>query len=315
MAYDLAGKLVWKKDIGAYPNQNNWGCSSSPTVHDGLLYIQCDNEQKSFLVAFDAKTGEEKWKVDRDEKTNWSTPYVWKQKGRTDLVVGGSKKVRGYDPADGKLIWELAIGGGQCNATPAGTEDILYFGTGGMGGGGFGGGRGGPPGGGQPPAGGGQPGGGRGGMGGGANAGTLFAIKAGATGDITPKQGEKTSAGVLWGVPRIAPAAATPIVYDGYVYCLARQGGMISCVDAKTGKLAFENERIPNAKSFWASGWAYDGKVFCLDEDGVTHVLKAGPAFELIRTNKLAKDVYWSSPALVDGLVVMRGVDKIMAIK
>ena len=90
---------------------------------------------------------------------------------------------------------------------------------------------------------------------------------------------------------------------------------MISCFDAKTGKAAYKDERIPSAKAFWASGWAYDGKVFALDEDGVTHVLKAGPTFELIRANKLGKDVYRSSPALVDGLVIMRGVDSLVGIK
>jgi outer membrane protein assembly factor BamB len=315
-AYDLAGKEVWAKNVGVYPNQNSWGTSSSPTVHNGLVYIQCDNEEKSFLVAFDAKTGDEKWKVDRTEKTNWSTPYIWKQKDRTDLVVGGSQKLRGYDPATGKVIWELAIGGGQCNASPVGTADMLYFGTGGMGGGRPGGG---PPG--DPPAGGAggqRPGGGqggRGGMGGGAGAGTLFAIKAGVTGDITPQMGQTTSDGIAWSVQRGAPAAATPLVYDGYVYCCARQGGMISCYDAKTGKPGYKDERIPQAKSFWASPWAYDGKIFALDEDGVTHVLKAGPDFEVIRANKLGKDIYWSSPALVDGLVVLRGIDSIVGIK
>jgi outer membrane protein assembly factor BamB len=334
VAYDLAGKQVWKIELGAFPSQMGFGTSSSPTAYNGLVYVQCDNEEKSFLVALDAKTGEEKWKVDRAEKTNWSTPYIWKQKDRTDLVVGGSQKMRGYDPATGKLIWELSIGGGQSNASPVGTAEMLYVGTGGMGGGGGFGrpggggppGAGGPPGGagGQPPASAGQPPGGqrpgggqggRGGMGGGANAGTLFAIKAGVTGDITPKMGKTTSDGIAWSAPRATPAAATPLVYNGYVYCLARNGGMISCFDAKTGKQAYKDERIPQAKAFWASPWAYDGKIFALDEDGVTHVLKAGPEFEVLRANKLGKDMYWSSPALVDGMVVMRGIDSIVGIK
>ena len=325
VAYDLAGKQIWKKELGAIPSQMGFGTASSPTAYNGLVYVQCDNEEKSYLVALDARTGDEKWKVDRAEKTNWSTPHIWKQKDRTDLVVGGSQKVRGYEPASGKLIWELAIGGGQSNASPVGTADMLYFGTGAMGGGGGGGGRGGPgggpPGAGTPPGGaGGQPpggqrpgGGGQGGRGG-ANVGTLFAIKAGVTGDISPKMGQSTSDGIAWSVPRGAPAAATPLVYNGYVYCCARDG-RISCFDAKTGKAAYKDEQIPQAKPFWASPWANDGKVFALDEDGATHVLKAGPEFEVIRVNKLGKDKYWSSPALVDGMVILRGIDSIVGIR
>jgi outer membrane protein assembly factor BamB len=305
IAHDLAGKEIWKKEIGAFPAQNNWGTSSSPAVYDGVLFIQCDNEEKSFLLALDARTGEQKWKVDRQERTNWSTPYLWKTKDRTDLVVGGSGRVRGYNPADGKVIWELAIGGGQSNATPVGDAERLYFGTGGMGGGrpgGFGGG-------------GGRPGGGAGGPGGGgAGAGTLFAIKAGATGDITPKAGEKSSDGMAWAAKGAAPGAASPLVLDGHVYTLDRQGGQVTCLDAKTGEQKYK-ERIPNAGAFWASPWAYDGKVFCLDETGTTHVLKAGPTFEVLRKNTLGKDVYWSSPAVAGGSVFLRGVDSLVCVR
>lgn len=313
VAHDLAGKELWKKDIGAYPAQMNWGTSSSPTVYDGLLYIQCDNEEKSFLLALDARTGEQKWKEDRKgEKTNWSSPYIWKTKDRTDLVVGGNGKLRGYDPKTGKVIWELAIGGGQSNATPVGDSERLYFGTGGMGGGG-----------GRPGGGGGPPGGGPGGPGGGPpggfpaqgpNAGTLFAVKAGATGDITPKAGAKTSDGVAWSVPKAAPGAASPLVYDGLVYTLDRNGGQVGCYDARTGEQKYK-ERIPNAGAFWASPWAYDGHIFCLDETGATHVLKAGPSFEVVRKNTLGKDVYWSSPAVAGGAVILRGVDSLVCVK
>lgn len=288
VALDMAGKEVWKKEIGAFPSMNNWGTSSSPIVHDGVVFVQCDNEQKSFLLALDAKTGEEKWKVSRNEKTCWSTPYIWKTKSRTDLVIGGSQKVQGYDPATGKSLWELTVGGGQANASPTGDDEHLYFGTG-MGGGG--------------------------GRGGATSAGTLFAIKAGATGDITPKAGATSSAGVAWSQPRSAPGAATPLVYDGYVYVLERQGGMVSCFNAKTGEPAYTKERIPNGKAFWASPWAHDGKIFCLDESGTTHVIKAGPEFDLLHANALGNDLYWSTPAVAGGSIFLRGVDTLFCVK
>ena len=175
-----------------------WGTGSSPALADGRLFVQCDNEEKSFIAALDAKTGKEIWREPRDERSTWATPYVWKNKQRTELVTAGSKKVRSYEPATGKLLWELGGVGGQSNATPIGDDERLYVGSGGRGGG-----MGGPGGsaGGGSPGGGGRPGGGMG-MGGG---GTLFAVNAGASGDITLKDGETSNAGVVWSAPRAGP--------------------------------------------------------------------------------------------------------------
>lgn len=313
--FDMTGKLLWKKDFGTYSMMFGHGTASSPIVHDGKLFIQCDNEEKSFLAAFDAKTGKELWKVSRNERTDWCTPVVWKTKNRTDIVTGGSQKLRGYDPETGKAIWEMSVGGGQCQASPVADEERLYFGTaaGPGGGAGFGpgGGRGGP--GGPPGGGGGGPGGPGGGMRGGG--GTLYAIKAGVTGDISLKAGQTSNDGVAWSLPKAGPSAPSPLVYKGYVYILSQQGGMVSCYDAKTGKAAYTHERIPQAKSFWASPWAYDGKVFCLDEEGSTHVLKAGPEFEIITKNSLERETYWSSPAIAGGALFIRGVDHLYCIK
>ena len=150
-------------------------------------------------------------------------------------------------------------------------------------------------------------------MGGGG--GTLFAIKAGATGDISLKPGETSNAGVAWSVARGAPGAASPLIYDGYVYAFERNGGLVSCFEAKTGKAAYSKERISNAGEFWASPWAYDGKIFCIDGNGTTHVLKAGPSFEALGKNTLGKDVYWSSPAIAAGSLFVRGVDSLYCIK
>jgi outer membrane protein assembly factor BamB len=314
--YDLEGKQLWKKDLGSFPMMMGWGTSSSPAVHGELLYLQIDNEEKSFLVALNKKSGDEVWRVTRSEKSNWSTPIIWKNKVRTELVTSGAGKVYSYDPANGKVFWELSQGGGRTNATPVGDDELLYVGAAGFGGGGgFGrpGGGGGFPGGGTPPPGGGAPGGGgRGGFGGGS--GSLFAVKAGATGDITPKQGETTSSGVAWSVPKGGPNTASPLVYQGYVYILEQSGGMVSCYDAKTGKAAYSKERIPGAAQFWASPWAYNGKVFCLDDAGTTHILQPGPEFKVIGKNAI-DDQFWSTPAIARGTLILRGVEGLYCIK
>ena len=128
--YDLDGKEVWAKDLGSYPMQAGWGTASSPVLAGDRLVVQCDNEEKSFLVALDETTGKELWRAGRPERSGWSTPFVWRTKGRTDLVAAGGQKVRGYDPAGGRVVWELDVGGGQCLASPVGEAERLYVGVG-----------------------------------------------------------------------------------------------------------------------------------------------------------------------------------------
>jgi len=126
--YDMEGKLLWEKDMGVYYTQRGWGTGSSPVLYKNTLYIQRDNEENSFLIALDAITGEEKWKVQRDEKTTYSTPYIWKNKIRTELVTCG-KTARSYDPENGKLLWQFQAGGEQVIPSPVGNEELLFLGN------------------------------------------------------------------------------------------------------------------------------------------------------------------------------------------
>jgi outer membrane protein assembly factor BamB len=312
--YDMAGKLLWQKDLGSYPMVMGWGTSSSPALDDERVYVQCDNEEKSFLVAFDKRTGDERWRVERNDHSSWSTPLVWRNKLRTEVVTLGSPMLRSYDPATGKQLWELNMGGGQPSSTPVADAEMLYAGLGGRGMGG--GGRG--PGGGQGrtrPSGAAEdePAGGRGGAGGGGAGGALYAIRAGAEGDISLKTGEKSNAGVAWMAPRAAPEMASPLAYQGCVYTFSRNGGIATCLDAKTGKEIYK-QRIPNAKSFWASPWASDGRIYCLDDGGTTHILVAGPEFKIVGTNTI-DEMFWASPAAVDDSVFLRSVDNLYCIR
>ena len=122
--FDLDGKLKWTNDLGSYPMQMGWGTGSSPILHGDLLYLQCDNDKESFLFALDKKTGKQSWKVARDEKSNWSSPYIWKNRVRTELVTGGGTMVRSYKPENGELLWELSASG-RTAITPVGDEEFL----------------------------------------------------------------------------------------------------------------------------------------------------------------------------------------------
>ena len=96
---DFEGQLVWNVDVGAFPSGNGFGTGSSLTLSKGKLFIQCDNDQDSFVLALDVANGKEIWKSERSSRTSWSSPFLWKNKKRTDLVVCGSGTVTGYDPA------------------------------------------------------------------------------------------------------------------------------------------------------------------------------------------------------------------------
>lgn len=126
--YDLDGSLLWEKDLGAYPTLNGWGTGSSPVLYKDMIFVQVDNEENSFLVALDAESGEELWKKERDELTNYSTPIIWKNSVRTELVTGG-KTARSYDPLTGELFWELEIAGYYNIPSPVSGQDMLYLGN------------------------------------------------------------------------------------------------------------------------------------------------------------------------------------------
>jgi outer membrane protein assembly factor BamB len=276
--YDMDGKLLWKKDLDSYPMAFGFGTGSSPVLADGRLFVQCDNEEKSFLVAFDAKSGQELWKAARPGKSSWSTPLLWKTKQRTELVACGSGKVVSYDPATGKVLWELGGIRASFQASPVADAERVYFGSGGP----MGDGR-------------------------------LFAIKAGASGDITPKDGETSGDGIAWVQPRSAPYVASPLVYGEYLYVLQGTGNILTCYDARTGKQVYR-ERLTGARGFTSSPWAHDGKVFCLDDGGTTYVVQAGPAFKVLGKNGL-DEMCWSSPAAGGGALFLRTVDSLYCIQ
>ena len=87
-AYDTEGKPRWKTELGAHPTMQGYGTGSSPAILDGRVFVQCFNEDKSFLACFDAKTGKELWRAARDKAgTSWTTPLVWHNAKRKELSL------------------------------------------------------------------------------------------------------------------------------------------------------------------------------------------------------------------------------------
>jgi outer membrane protein assembly factor BamB len=105
---DMKGTVVWQKDLGKMHTLHAHGEGSSPVLYGDKLIVCWDDEAKSWLYAFDKRTGKELWKTPRDEKTSWSTPLIVEVEGKTQVIVSATKRVRGYDVATGEEIWECA---------------------------------------------------------------------------------------------------------------------------------------------------------------------------------------------------------------
>jgi len=107
--FDMQGKKVWGKDLGTMETQMGYGEGSSPALHDDTLIVPFDHEKQSFYAALDTSTGEQKWRVDRDEASTWSTPTIVPHKGGHQVIASGVV-VRSYDLETGSQIWQC---GGQ----------------------------------------------------------------------------------------------------------------------------------------------------------------------------------------------------------
>lgn len=268
---DLAGNLVWQRPLQPVKTRFGWGSAASPVLHGERLYFVNDNDEQSFLVALDTRTGDEVWRVDRDdEKSNWATPYVWEHDQRTEIVTVGTRAVRSYD-LQGNLLWSLQGMSSITIATPYVHQGLLYISSGYVG----------------------------------DKLRPLYAIRPGASGDITLQDDQTSSESIAWSHPTIAPYNPSTIAYQGILYVLYDRG-LLGAFAADDGQEVYERQRLPG-RAFTSSPWAYDGKVFCLDEDGITYVIKAGPEFELLAENRLAEDdMGMATPAIVGDRLLIR---------
>jgi outer membrane protein assembly factor BamB len=280
---DFSGKVRWSQPFPARRIAHGWGTASSPVVSGGVVYVVNDNEEESFVAAFDARTGEEKWRVRRDEPSNWSTPFVWKHPGRTELVTTGRNKVRSYD-LQGRLLWELKGMSSITIPTPFAADGRLYLCAGYV-----------------------------------ADNLTpnkpVYAVAAGATGDITLPQGEKAGPHIAWMEPNAAPYNPSPLVYQQRFYVLW-DFGFLNCRDAATGREVYDKQRFnpQGTVAFTASPWAYRGHIFCLSEDGDTYVVPAGDTFEVARINSL-NEMCMASPAMAGDRLFIRGMQHLFCLR
>jgi outer membrane protein assembly factor BamB len=273
------GKLVWSQPFEPHQMRYGWGTAASPILHQGRLYIVNDNDDQSYLLALDAKTGKQIWRVARDEASNWSTPFVWESGRRTEIVTAGTKRVRSYD-LDGKLLWEFGGMSTIAIPTPFSKLGLLYVASGYVG----------------------------------DQVRPVWAVRPGASGDISLKGDQTGNEYVAWYQKQAGPYNPTPLVYGDYYYTLLDRG-FFTCHDARTGKEIYGKQRIHEAAAaFTASPWAYNGRIFALSEDGDAFVIQAGPNFKLLGRNTL-DEMCMATPAIYRSSLIVRTASKLYRIQ
>ena len=277
-ALNFDGTIAWAKPIDAQPMRTGWGAAASPALHDGRLYIVNDNEASSFIAAYDARTGNELWRVRRDELSSWSTPFIWQNSLRTEIVTTASKKVRSYDTS-GTLLWELSGMTALHAATPIAAGGLLYISSG------------------YPTD----------------SVRPVYAIRPGATGDITLPRDQRSNDYIVWSHPTLAGSYPSGLV-TGDTYYMLLDRGIFIATEARTGQEIYGRQRIAtDGGMFSASPWAYNGKIFALNEDGTTYVIQAGRKFEVIGKNPL-DEFTLATPAISDGSLFIRTATKLYRI-
>ncbi|HWS90385.1 MAG TPA: PQQ-binding-like beta-propeller repeat protein [Pyrinomonadaceae bacterium] len=281
-AFDLKGKQAWATPLEAHPIYLDLGTGSSPALAGDLLIIHNDNQRQQFIAAFDKRTGKQVWRTNRDiggmtepiQRSSWVTPYVWRNQLRTEVVTVGPDVAVSYD-LKGKELWRLSGMAKSPVAMPFAYGGLLYVD----------GGRGKP----------------------------LFALRPGAAGDISLKEGQTSNGFVVWSQPRGGTYLPTPVAYEGALYALT-ETGILTRFDARTGEQTYKTRIDPRASAFTTSPWAYNGKLFCLSEEGQTFVVAAGEKFQLLHVNEL-DEMALASPALVGERLLIRTEGRLYSIR
>ena len=270
-AYDFNGNKVWNTPLESFPTILDFGTASSPALVDELVVIVNDNEKQQFIAAFNKNTGKQIWRTDRsihvqgaDRQTGWSTPYIWKNSGRAEIVTIGPGIAISYD-LGGKELWRLGGMSSMPIPSPFAHNGLLYL-----------------------------------------NGGTnkpVAAIRPGASGDLTTPDGAKLNEFVAWLQPRAGTYLPTELAYEGGLYVLAHNG-IRTRFDAKTGVQTYKT-RLGEGGEFTSSPWAYNGSVFCMNEEGRTFVIRAGDKFELLGSNDLG-EMALATPALIGDRLILR---------
>ena len=347
VGYDLEGKELWRRPLPV--PENTFGTAASPVMCGGRVIFISDSNAGSYLEAFEPATGKTVWKRERTGfVSGWSTPAVWTRSDRTELLVLGAGGLTGYDAADGKQLWsvpgltdepitvpvtgeglvfatsynmkinpeviglptfeEMLVkhdhdGDEQLDATEAAENASVLS---------------------RPDA-----------DGEGDHPLSMFFryLDVDKDGEITAEEWKKLVAWVdgfahlngffairpaqgdhpaeiAWQFPRGVPECPSPLVHEGRLYAVMN-GGVATCLDAKTGELVFQ-ERLGPRGPYYASLVAGDGKIYAASARGEVTVFEAAERLKVYSQTDLGERIM-ATPALADGAVFVRAEQHLFA--
>ena len=271
------GRLLWKQDVGVFKTSNSFGTGSSLAIHDGKVFLQNLSEGSADVYCFDTRTGNVLWKVSRDKKaTSWSTPLIWRNQDRVELIVSGDQQVDSYDLETGEIFWTVGNVKAATACSPCADRDRLYFGS-------------------SDPF----------------SKGPLFAVTAGASGDLSPDRKNQTFDHCLWLQERAGPDMSSPVSSGEYLYVVDKN--VLRCYDARTGERKYQ-QRLPGLRMVAASPLIIGNNILLIDEKGTACLVAVGPAFQVVGSGQI-EDTFWATPAVADGAIFLRGVDQLYCVR
>ncbi len=279
---DLNGRNLWKKSFGTLDagyfrvKTAQWGFGSSPIIHRGRVIVQADVQGNSFLAALDVKTGEEIWRAARDEIPTWSTPTIVETKSGTQIAINGFRHTGGYNFENGEEIWKLQGGGDIPVPTPLHADGVIYL-TSAHG-----------------------------------KLSPIYAVRDSVAGKIVATGGNDED--FAWKISRGGNYMQTPIVIGDLLFA-CRDGGIMSCYDAKTGERFFQ-ERLNREKTgfgFTASPVSDGRKIVYVSEDGYGFVMAADKKFKRMARNTIGSACL-ATPAISDGRLFIRTREQLVCV-
>lgn len=272
-----AGDLIWKKELGAFPTNNGFGTGSSLAIFEDAVFAQHFTEKSASLTCFETSTGNVKWTDNRDEMgSSWSSPIVWNNSVRPELISSGGEKLISYSPKTGEKLWMVSNIKAPTACSVASDSERIYFG-------------------GSDPM----------------SKGPLFAVHAGASGDLSPKKKNDSLSFCDWLEKKAAPGMASPVSTGINVVVL--DNNILRAYDAKTGKKVQER-RLGQLKMIAASPLVVDGKVLVLDEEGNAVLLDSAQEYSVVGNGKI-DDTFWSTPAIANNSIYLRGINGMYCIR
>jgi outer membrane protein assembly factor BamB len=326
LCYDLKGSLVWSRPLG--PFQDEFGAASSPILVDDLLILNEDHDTDNYLYAFEAKTGESRWQVPRNEFTrSYSTPIVFEHDGRKQIVVAGALTLTGYDIGSGERLWWRHGLARIVNTTPTVHNGKLIVATW-------------------------SPGGDVGEritmedwdaarrtydtnedgliredeLSPGPVLTRFFRIDINQDGGLdrsewekqahlfdraenstlalrVDKHGELGEDSIVWKYSKGVPYVASPVCAEDVVY-VVKDGGIFSSLDAETGDV-LKKGRLKGRGSYYSSPVVADGKIYVASEQGVISVLSADGEWQILAFHDFGESIY-ATPMVADGRLFVR---------